>query len=115
MFEADIVDPAKVTRAAVQNAALSAGMVLTTECIVVDKPEPPKAKSLAGAGMGGGDLTVESAGAEFEDVAIAVFLLFPTMSLTPIEIQLLESKVNGWRRLLRLRKPLRALLKLNQG
>jgi len=55
MFEAGIVDPAKVTRAAVQNAASIAGMVLTTECIVVDKPEPPKAKSPVGAGMGGGD------------------------------------------------------------
>ena len=55
MFEAGIVDPAKVTRAAVQNAASIAGMVLTTECIVVDKPEP-KAKAPAGAGAGmGGD------------------------------------------------------------
>jgi chaperonin GroEL len=51
-----IVDPAKVTRAAVQNAASIAGMVLTTECIVVDKPEP-KTKAPAGAGAGmGGDL-----------------------------------------------------------
>ncbi|MFM6188816.1 chaperonin GroEL, partial [Planktothrix sp.] len=40
MFEAGIVDPAKVTRSALQNAASIAGMVLTTECIVVDKPEP---------------------------------------------------------------------------
>ncbi len=55
MLEAGIVDPAKVTRAAVQNAASIAGMVLTTECIVADKPEPPKAKSPASAGMGGGD------------------------------------------------------------
>jgi chaperonin GroEL len=55
MFEAGIVDPAKVTRSALQNAASIAGMVLTTECIVVDKPEPPKAKSPAGAGMGGED------------------------------------------------------------
>jgi chaperonin GroEL len=55
MFEAGIVDPTKVTRAAVQNAASIAGMALTTECIVVDKPEPPKAKSPAGAGMGGAD------------------------------------------------------------
>lgn len=39
MFEAGIVDPAKVTRSALQNAASIAGMVLTTECIVVDKPE----------------------------------------------------------------------------
>jgi chaperonin GroEL len=55
MFEAGIVDPVKVTRAAVQNAASIAGMVLTTECIVVDKSEPPKAKSSTGAGMGGED------------------------------------------------------------
>jgi chaperonin GroEL len=54
MFEAGIVDPAKVTRSALQNAASIAGMVLTTECIVVDKPEPKEAAP-AGAGMGGGD------------------------------------------------------------
>ncbi len=52
MFEAGIVDPAKVTRSALQNAASIAGMVLTTECIVVDKPEP-KEGAPAGAGMGG--------------------------------------------------------------
>jgi chaperonin GroEL len=51
MFNAGIVDPAKVTRSALQNAASIAGMVLTTECIVVDKPEP-KDKAAAGAGMG---------------------------------------------------------------
>nr|NP_043141.1 chaperonin GroEL [Cyanophora paradoxa]NP_043263.1 chaperonin GroEL [Cyanophora paradoxa]Q37757.1 RecName: Full=Chaperonin GroEL, cyanelle; AltName: Full=60 kDa chaperonin; AltName: Full=Chaperonin-60; Short=Cpn60 [Cyanophora paradoxa]AAA81172.1 GroEL [Cyanophora paradoxa]AAA81294.1 chaperonin-60; GroEL subunit of molecular chaperone [Cyanophora paradoxa] len=39
MFEAGIVDPAKVTRSGLQNAASIAGMVLTTECIVVDKAE----------------------------------------------------------------------------
>ncbi len=56
MFEAGIVDPAKVTRSALQNAASIAGMVLTTECIVVDKPEPKDgAPAGAGAGMGGGD------------------------------------------------------------
>ncbi len=54
MFEAGIVDPAKVTRSALQNAASIAGMVLTTECIVVDKPEPKDgAPAGAGAGMGG--------------------------------------------------------------
>jgi chaperonin GroEL len=52
MFEAGVVDPAKVTRSALQNAASIAGMVLTTECIVVDKPEP-KEGAAAGAGMGG--------------------------------------------------------------
>jgi chaperonin GroEL len=56
MFVAGIVDPAKVTRSALQNAASIAGMVLTTECIVVDKPEPKDAAGAgAGAGMGGGD------------------------------------------------------------
>jgi chaperonin GroEL len=54
MFSAGIVDPAKVTRSAMQNAASIAGMVLTTECIVVDKPEPKDAAGAgAGAGMGG--------------------------------------------------------------
>ena len=51
MLSAGVVDPAKVTRSATQNAASIAAMVLTTECIVVDKPEP---KEAAGAGAGGG-------------------------------------------------------------
>ncbi len=56
MFEAGIVDPTKVTRSALQNAASIAAMVLTTECIVVDKPEPKDgASSGGGGGMGGGD------------------------------------------------------------
>jgi chaperonin GroEL len=56
MFAAGIVDPAKVTRSALQNAASIAAMVLTTECIVVDKPEPKDAGAAAGAGAGmGGD------------------------------------------------------------
>ncbi|MBE9206859.1 chaperonin GroEL [Nostoc sp. LEGE 06077] len=55
MLAAGIVDPAKVTRSALQNAASIAGMVLTTECIVVDKPEPKDSAPAAGAGMGGGD------------------------------------------------------------
>ena len=50
MFEAGIVDPAKVTRSALQNAASIAGMVLTTECIVVDKPEKDKGAAASGAG-----------------------------------------------------------------
>jgi chaperonin GroEL len=53
MFEAGVVDPAKVTRSATQNAASIAGMILTTECIIVDQPEP-KDGAPAG-GMGGGD------------------------------------------------------------
>ena len=51
MFDAGIVDPAKVTRSALQNAASIAAMVLTTEAIVVDKPE--KQAAPAGGGMGG--------------------------------------------------------------
>ena len=41
LLKAGIIDPAKVTRAALQNAASIAAMVLTTECLVADKPEPP--------------------------------------------------------------------------
>jgi chaperonin GroEL len=50
MFQAGIVDPAKVTRSALQNAASIAGMVLTTECVVVDKPEKDKAPAAPGGG-----------------------------------------------------------------
>jgi chaperonin GroEL len=53
LLKAGIIDPAKVTRAALQNAASIAALVLTTECIVSDKPEK-KAPAGAGAGMGGG-------------------------------------------------------------
>jgi chaperonin GroEL len=51
MLDAGIVDPAKVTRSALQNAASIAAMVLTTECIVVDKADDEKAGA-AGGGMG---------------------------------------------------------------
>jgi chaperonin GroEL len=40
MFEAGVIDPAKVTRSALQNAGSVAGMLLTTECAIVDLPEP---------------------------------------------------------------------------
>ncbi|MCR4435186.1 MAG: chaperonin GroEL [Clostridiales bacterium] len=53
MIEAGIVDPAKVTRSALQNAASVASMVLTTESLVVDKPEKEPAAP-AGGGMPGG-------------------------------------------------------------
>ena len=53
MMKTGIVDPAKVTRCALQNAASIAATVLTTEAVVADKPEPPKADPAAGAGMGG--------------------------------------------------------------
>ncbi len=53
MLAAGIIDPAKVTRSGLQNAASIAGMVLTTECIVVDLPEK---KDSAPAGGGGGGM-----------------------------------------------------------
>ena len=53
MLAAGIIDPAKVTRSGLQNAASIAGMVLTTECIVVDLPEK---KDAAPAGGGGGGM-----------------------------------------------------------
>ena len=53
MIGAGIVDPAKVTRSALENAASVRSMVLTTEALVADKPEPPA--PAAPAGMGGMD------------------------------------------------------------
>lgn len=55
MMEAGIIDPAKVTRCALQNAASVAGMLLTTECAITDIPEPPApaAPQASMDGMGG--------------------------------------------------------------
>ncbi|MBQ1246379.1 MAG: chaperonin GroEL, partial [Clostridia bacterium] len=53
MMSAGIVDPTKVTRSALQNAASIASVILTTESVVADKPEPKDAAPAAG-GMGGG-------------------------------------------------------------
>lgn len=53
MFDAGIVDPAKVTRSALQNAASVAAMFLTTEAVIADKPEPEKAGAPDMGGMGG--------------------------------------------------------------
>ncbi|HHU92680.1 MAG TPA: chaperonin GroEL [Halanaerobiaceae bacterium] len=53
MVKAGIVDPAKVTRSALQNAASAAAMLLTTECLVADKPEEnPAMPAMPGGGMG---------------------------------------------------------------
>ncbi|KAH7446532.1 hypothetical protein KP509_01G061000 [Ceratopteris richardii] len=49
LLEAGVIDPAKVTRCALQNAASIAGMVLTTQAVVVEKVEKPKAYAAAGA------------------------------------------------------------------
>jgi chaperonin GroEL len=52
MFKAGIIDPAKVTRSALQNAASIAGLFLTTEAVIAEKPEKEKAP----AAPGGGDM-----------------------------------------------------------
>jgi chaperonin GroEL len=52
MIKAGIIDPAKVTRSALQNAASIAALFLTTEAVIADKPE----KASAGAPGGGGDM-----------------------------------------------------------
>ena len=54
MVSAGIVDPTKVTRSALQNAASIASVILTTESVVADKPDPKADNAAAGAGMGGG-------------------------------------------------------------
>ncbi len=55
MFKTGIVDAAKVTRSALQNAASIAALFLTTEAVVADKPEKA-APAMPGGGMGGGDM-----------------------------------------------------------
>ena len=53
LVKAGVIDPTKVTRTALQNAASIAGLLLTTECVVVEKKEEKSAPAGAG-GMGGG-------------------------------------------------------------
>ena len=53
LVAAGVIDPTKVTRTALQNAASIAGLMLTTEAMVADIPEP-KAAAPAGGGHGGG-------------------------------------------------------------
>jgi chaperonin GroEL len=53
LIAAGVIDPTKVTRVALENAASIAGMLLTTECVVADKPEPKQAApAMPGGGMG---------------------------------------------------------------
>ena len=54
MHAAGVVDPAKVTRVALENAASIAGMFLTTECVIVDKKEEKMDMPMGAPGMGGG-------------------------------------------------------------
>ena len=53
LLAAGVMDPVKVTRSALQNAASIAGLFLTTEAIVADKPEPPAPMAGGGDDMGG--------------------------------------------------------------
>ncbi len=53
MMDSGIIDPAKVTRCALQNAASVAGMLLTTECAITDIPEPPAPAAAPNPDMGG--------------------------------------------------------------
>ncbi len=53
LFESGVIDPAKVARIALENAASIAGMLLTTECVITDLPEENPAPMGAPAGMGG--------------------------------------------------------------
>ena len=55
LVDAGVIDPTKVTRTALQNAASIAGLLLTTESVVVEKPEPKSAGG-AGGGMPGGGM-----------------------------------------------------------
>ena len=56
MFKEGIIDPTKVTRLALENAASIASLLLTTECVVADEPEPEGGAPMPpmpGGGMGG--------------------------------------------------------------
>ena len=53
LVEAGVIDPTKVTRTALQNAASVSGLLLTTECVVVEKAEDEPAPPMPGGGMGG--------------------------------------------------------------
>ncbi len=53
LLKAGVIDPTKVVRIALENAASIAGMLLTTECVVVDEPEPEPPMPAGGPGMGG--------------------------------------------------------------
>jgi chaperonin GroEL len=54
LVQAGVIDPTKVTRTALQNAASIAGLLLTTESVVVERPEPKSAGGAGGGGMPGG-------------------------------------------------------------
>ena len=54
LYKAGVIDPTKVTRIAIENAASIASMLLTTECVITDQPEEDAPAGMPPAGMGGG-------------------------------------------------------------
>ena len=54
LYKAGVIDPTKVTRIAIENAASIASMLLTTECVITDQPEEDAPSGMPPAGMGGG-------------------------------------------------------------
>jgi chaperonin GroEL len=54
LVKAGVIDPTKVTRTALQNAASIAGLLLTTECVVVERKEENKGQGMPAGGGGGG-------------------------------------------------------------
>jgi chaperonin GroEL len=56
LVQSGVIDPTKVTRTALQNAASIAGLLLTTESVVVERPEKDKAPAMPGGGGGMGDM-----------------------------------------------------------
>jgi chaperonin GroEL len=59
LIGAGVIDPTKVTRIALENAASIAGMLLTTECVVADKPEPKQAVGAPHGMPGGGGMGMD--------------------------------------------------------
>jgi chaperonin GroEL len=55
MVKSGVIDPAKVTRGALENAASIAAMILTTEALITEVPEKEKAPAMPPGGMGGMD------------------------------------------------------------
>ena len=56
LVQSGVIDPTRVTRTALQNAASIAGLLLTTESVVVERPEKDKAPAMPGGGGGMGDM-----------------------------------------------------------
>jgi len=54
MFKAGVIDPTKVTRVALENAASIAGLLLTTECVLSEEKEDNAGPAMPPGGMGGG-------------------------------------------------------------